>query len=78
MTISLNEALAQGIDKIRMPQWRAKGDYIQLHITEDGHFGPWAYLHSAYTVEGVENPYPMIITSLGGLNDKSWEIYDGS
>ena len=78
MTISLNEALAQGIDKIRMPHWHSKGDYIQLLITPNGYFGPWAYLHSKYTAEGIENPYPMILTSLGSLNDKSWEKYDGA
>jgi hypothetical protein len=77
MKISLNEALQQGITKVRIPYWASKKDYIELHITPDGFFGPWAHLHAEHAIEDMPNPYEMLITNLGDMDDKCWEAYNG-
>lgn len=43
--ISLNEAAAQGIERVRKPNWANPRDYVKLDIV-DGRLGPWLHLYS--------------------------------
>jgi len=51
--ISLNEAREKRITKVRLPHWANKSEHLELHITPDGLFGPWAKLHSYDQVRQV-------------------------
>lgn len=47
--ISLHEAVAAGIDKVRTPRWIMSDDYLKIDIIEqDGErmMGPWFHLYS--------------------------------
>jgi hypothetical protein len=46
--ISIREAAARGIEKVRDPHWH-HGDYIKIDII-DGAPGPWLHLYSPLNV----------------------------
>lgn len=74
--ISINEARELGIKYIRMPHWANANDYLELHITESGHLGPWVKLWSdSNEVIGQENPQNLLITMMGDFDQPVYEIW---
>lgn len=65
--ISINEAAARGIDKLRQPRWANPEDYLKIDIL-DGKAGPWGHLYSPVneTISG-RNPVDMLL--LKGRDD---------
>lgn len=59
--ISLNEAAAKGITKVRKPTWALPSDHIQLTIV-GGKPGPWLKLFSVINEEiNGRNPVPFMM-----------------
>jgi hypothetical protein len=48
--ISLNQAAAGGVERIRKPIWANPMDHFRLHII-DGKPGPWLHLHAPFNAE---------------------------
>ncbi len=65
--ISINEAAARGIDKLRQPRWANQEDYLKIDIIE-GKAGPWGHLYSpANMAINGKNPVDMML--LKGRDD---------
>ena len=59
--ISINEAAAQGIDRVRMDVWANQEDHIKIDIIE-GRPGPWGHLYSPVNERiGQENPKDFLL-----------------
>ena len=43
--MSINEAAAAGVDRLRKPEWRMREDHLKIDII-DGKPGPWTHLYS--------------------------------
>ena len=79
--ISMNEAAAQGIERIRQPNWSFPTDYLKLDIV-DGRLGPWVHLYSRFKGMSGEhkNPQSILWVLDGGAeqaNAKEFVRYDG-
>jgi len=48
--ISLTEAAAKGIDRVRKPIWASAEDHFKLDIF-DGELGPWIHLFAPFNKE---------------------------
>ena len=69
--ISIRQAAAQGIDKLRMPQWVNPDDYLKIDII-DGRPGPWTHLFSPVNEEiNGRNPVDMLVIHVG-LDDEAY------
>lgn len=65
--ISINEAAARGIEKLRQPRWASPDEYLKIDII-DGKAGPWGHFYSPYNVTmNGRNPVDMLI--LKGRDD---------
>jgi len=74
--ISINEAVAQGVTKVRKPLWANPEDYLQLDII-DGKLGPWTHLYSSLNEKiGEPNPQDILFTGVGDLDESSWKEFD--
>ena len=62
--ISINEAAAKGIERLRKREWKLPEDNLKIDIV-DGKAGPWLHLYSPIneSVLGVKNPQTFL-----GLN----------
>lgn len=49
--ISLREAAALGLDRIRRPLWAAREDHLKIDILEGGQIGFWVHLFSPFNKE---------------------------
>lgn len=76
--ISILAAARAGYPRLRLDKW-TPGDYIELHITEDGRPGPWVdYWSSANLVINGFNPVRLMILTLPGTtSDPIWRPYGG-
>jgi hypothetical protein len=73
--ISINEAAATGVDRIRLDVWANKHDHIQLDIL-DGRPGPWFKLWSPTNEPiGAKNPQTIFVTMMGDLDERCWRPY---
>lgn len=80
--ISINEALANNVTRIRVPKWACCADYLELTIIKgkDGvrRLGPWIRLFSPMNEEiNGENPVSMLITNFD-LNAVVYEIWEAN
>jgi hypothetical protein len=48
--LSVNEAAARGIERLRKPIWANKLDHLKIDIV-DGKPGPWLYLWAPFNTE---------------------------
>jgi len=48
--ISLKEAAATGIERVRQPNWANPFDHIKIDIV-DGEVGPWLHLFAPFNLE---------------------------
>lgn len=69
--ISIKQAAAQGIRKLRMPEWAGPEDYLLIDIV-DGKPGPWAHLYSPVN-QMINGRNPVDILNLNGLDDECFE-----
>ena len=82
--ISINEAAAQGIERLRLPKWANPFDHLLIAIT-DGRAKFWPHLYSPINLavnghDGVT--YPAIDMGYTRLereiyDEKLWEVYTG-
>ena len=74
--ISIQDAAAQGIERLRRPIWATPEDHIKLDII-DGCPGPWIHLFAPFNKE-CNGRDPVNMLSLGhDLSIKEWEPYRG-
>lgn len=66
--ISINQAAAQGIDKLRQPIWASPDDYLKIDII-DGKAGPWGHLYSPIN-EAINGRNPVDMLLLEGRDDE--------
>ncbi len=66
--ISINQAAAQGIDRLRQPQWASAEDYLKIDII-DGKAGPWGHLYSPVN-ELINGRNPVDMLLLEGRDDE--------
>lgn len=78
--ISVNQAAAQGITRVRKPVWSNKFDHLQLDIV-DGKPGPWLHLWSPFNkVCNGRDPIDichLISSFVGSLDAECLEPYTG-
>ena len=69
--LSINEAAAQGADKLRQPRWANLEDYLMIDII-DGAAGPWGYLYSPAN-EAINGRNPVDMLLIKGRDDRVFE-----
>ncbi len=70
--ISINEAVSQGIERIRRPHWAIPEDHLKLDII-DGKLGPWLHVYSPMNEEiNGKNPVDMLFMEL----DLDLQVYE--
>jgi len=72
--MTIKEALAKGIKKVRLPQWD-NGAYLELPILEGGKYGPWAKLYDQSVSFGITKPMSIFILHLTKDEATDWEEY---
>jgi hypothetical protein len=77
MTIS--EALAQRVPRIRKPVWTNAHAYLRLPLLDDGQYGPWAELYDDVTQAEVLDVRPgsQRLFVLPMLEEDGYEVYAG-
>ena len=73
--ISINQAAAQGIERIRLSRWANPLDHIKIDII-DGRPGLWAHLYSTMNL-AFNGRDPVDQLMLKGLDDEEYEPYSG-
>lgn len=75
MKISIREAAAQKIDRIRQPHWANPLDHLKIDVLEDGTIGPWMHLYAPSNgVNPVDLLWPMLKID---LDVQIYEPYTG-
>lgn len=76
--ISIRQAAARGISRLRMPQWASNFDHLKIDII-NGEPGPWAHLYSPSNIS-INGRDPVDITCFESINalhvDTYLEIYE--
>lgn len=76
--ISIRQAAAQGISRLRMPMWASTLDHLKIDIV-NGKPGPWAHLYCPSNIS-VNGRDPIDILCIVGINefhvDPDLEIYE--
>lgn len=73
--ISIRQAEARGLTKLRLDVWANPDDYLEFTMVEFGGvgFGPWVKLWSpTNAICEQENPQMLLITMIGDLDDECW------
>ncbi len=68
--MTIESAIKCGIDKVRKPFWN-KAAYLKLHLTQDGHAGPWVELHDPF-VQREREPDQILLMQADDKKD-DWE-----
>ncbi len=63
MTIS--DAAALGISRIRRSMWADKKSYAKIDLTDNGTHGPWLHLFDRRTQEILDEPTPQNVICVG-------------
>ncbi len=77
--ISINQAVKQGIDKIRLPIWSNADDYLKIDLIKtasgDICLGPWFHLFSPVSeLVGLSNPHDILSLNFD-LDEEVFEPY---
>lgn len=74
--LSINEAIAKGIARLRLDNWASPKDHLEFYITGSGAPGPWVNLWSDDNEAiGQKNPQQILITTIGDLDATVWREY---
>ena len=75
--MTLSEAAAQGIARLRLPHWANPVSHIKIDIFAGGSYGPWVHFYDPMNEElNGRNPVDMIVTEMG--DEDRWEPYHDS
>lgn len=79
--ISINEAAAQGISRLRKPVWANPFDHIKIDIfagEPEDTAGPWIHLHAPVNrlING-HDPVKVVGPLHGSYDSKEFEAYNG-
>lgn len=75
--ISIDDAIASGVFKLRLPHWALPTDHIELAPVSGG-VGPWVKLWSETNERiGEKNPHQFLITELNRAKPE-WLPYDAA
>ena len=76
--MTIKEALAKGIKKVRLPQWNNKA-YLELPVLGGGKYGLWAELHDPFSCFALgksdEPTYILIMQILQQDESTEWRKY---
>lgn len=76
--LSIHDAIAKRITRLRLPHWVCPEDHIEIDIDRTGHLGPWVKLWSPLNeVIGAPNPQMFLSTSFDDkeINEACWNQY---
>lgn len=74
--ISIRDAAAKGIERLRQPQWVNPMDHIKIDLVK-GILGPWVHLWCPFNTEcNKRDPVDMLLWQVG-LDDAEWLPYTG-
>lgn len=73
--ISINQAVAQGITRLRMPRWAPTDAYLLLSII-DGKVGLWCKLYSRTEQQAIGEPTPQLFLSYNVADSGDCEAYE--
>ena len=75
--ISIDEAAARGINRLRMPRWANKLDHLKLDII-DGRPGPWTHLFAPFNKEcNGHDPVDVLFTMMD-YTAREYLAYEGA
>lgn len=75
--ISINEAAASGIERLRRPNWANPMDHLKIDIV-NGKPGPWTHLYAPFNQECTgRDPVSMPFGFGVDHGAKEWEPYQG-
>jgi hypothetical protein len=76
--ISLNDAVAKGIVRLREPRWANPLDHLKIDII-DGQLGPWLHLFAPFnkTCNGRDPVDMLSFQFAGALDAKDFVPYEG-
>lgn len=76
--MTIQEAVDNGISRIRRPEWNNLLTYLKLDIIE-GKLGPWVHLYARMEQEVMnqETPTSMLCLGYNTTTDTSWVAYAG-
>jgi hypothetical protein len=74
--ISINEAAARGIERVREPRWLSKLDHLKIDII-DGKPGPWLHLMAPQNKSLCGRDQQDILSFQHDMNAKEFEPYTG-
>jgi len=73
--MTLQDAAAAGIARVRLPSWVDPGDYVKLDLLPDGTHGPWGHLYAPIQPHiGLPTPYDFLLYR---DTEAGYEAYDG-
>jgi hypothetical protein len=79
--ISIKEAAALGIDRLRLPKWADKMDHIKIDIVDGDKVGPWIHLWCPFNTEcngrDPVNNLSIMPPWRDCLDFPEWEVYRG-
>ena len=76
LLISLEDAAALGIERVRLGYWANRMDHFKIDII-DGKVGPWVKLYAPFNKHcNGRDPMPMLITMFETWH-RTYEVYRG-
>jgi hypothetical protein len=74
--LTIKEAAAKGIERLRQPQWANPLDHIKIDLVAGG-IGPWVHLWCPYNTEcNKRDPVDMLIFQVD-IDKSEWLPYTG-
>jgi hypothetical protein len=77
MLISINDAVAQGITRLRKPIWASAFDHLKIDII-DGRMGPWFHLYAPFNKECSGRDPVDLLSFNADVAVAEWLPYTGS
>jgi hypothetical protein len=75
--ISISEAAARGVERLRKPTWASLLDHIEIDII-NGQPGLWAHLWAPFNKEcNGRDPVDVLILLWGRPDHRDFVVYDG-
>lgn len=80
--ISINEAAARGIERLRKPTWANPCDHLKIDVLRDGDAdkpGPWTHLYTPFNKEcNGRDPVDILCVTQGmDYTEHCWVPYTG-
>lgn len=76
--LSIHQAAAQGIERIRRSNWSHPMDHLKLDLVEGG-VGPWVHLCSPFNMPiNGRDPFDILVLDVDNLDVECWEVYEGA